>query len=67
MEDLTMLKIRHFSKAHPNITLIVLFLLGIGLAQLVLGSRPTPLDSVADLNVLLTDGQPTVVEFYSNL
>ncbi|MFC1959945.1 hypothetical protein ACFLYO_04475 [Chloroflexota bacterium] len=62
-----MQKIRSISKSHPNITMIVALLMLFGFVQLVFGSRPTPLESTAELNAMLTDGQPTVVEFYSNL
>lgn len=62
-----MLRLKSIAQAHPNITTIVLLLALFGLAQLFLGSRPTPLDSTADLQAMLTDGQPSVVEFYSNL
>lgn len=59
--------IRTFTRKHPQITLMILLLVAFILAHLLLETRPTPLASVEELNARLTDGQPTIVEFYSNL
>lgn len=60
-------RIRAFNHNHPNITAILILLAVILLAQLLLGTRATPLDSPAELTTILTNGEPTVLEFYSNL
>lgn len=60
-------RLRRFARAHPNLTVILLVLLAFGLAQLFLGTRATPIDSLEALQARLADGQPSVVEFYSNL
>ena len=66
--QLTMMtRLKTFSRQHPNITTILIVLALFGLAQLILGTRATPLDSPQDLAALLTDGQPSVLAFYSNL
>ncbi len=60
-------RLRSFPRMHPNLTLIMIVLLLFGLAQLILGTHPTPVESLEMLQARLTGGQPTVVEFYSNL
>ncbi len=59
--------IRTFIRQHPHIALAILLLAAFILAHLLLETRPTPLASAEELNARLTDGQPTIVEFYSNL
>lgn len=54
-------------RKHPDLTLLVLLLVLFGLAQLTLGTRATPIESPEALTARLTDGQPTILEFYSNL
>lgn len=54
-------------RKHPDLTLLILLLVLFGLAQLVLGTRATPIDTPEALAARLTDGQPTILEFYSNL
>lgn len=47
--------------------LLVSILGAVGLAFVLLRTSPTAgIDSTASLNGILTDGQPAVVEFYSN-
>jgi hypothetical protein len=60
-------RLRRSARAHPNLILILLVLLAFGLAQLFLGTHATPIDSLEALQARLADGQPSVVEFYSNL
>ena len=46
-----------------------LFLLIVGaiaVAYLALRTAPTPVASVEEVQAILQDGQPTLVEFYSN-
>ena len=59
--------LRAFPRRHPDLTLLILVLMGFGLAQLVLGTHATPIDTLEGLQARLTDGQPLVIEFYSNL
>lgn len=59
--------LRQFARKHPDLTTILLLVALFGLAQLVLGTRPTPINTVDALTARLTDGQPTIIEFYSNL
>lgn len=54
--------LRSFRDNWPSL-LLVLVLLS---AFTVLRTRPTDLADVAQFEALLTDGEPTVVEFYSN-
>lgn len=58
---------RHFIRRHPDLTLLLALVALFGLAQLVLGTQATPIESVEALTTRLTDGQPTLIEFYSNL
>ncbi len=47
--------------------LMLAALLGFALIHLVWYIRPSAIDSAAELQAVLTDGQPTVVEYYTNL
>ena len=58
--------VRTFVRRHPDLMLLIVFLALLGLAHLLLDTEPTPLESSAALQARLTDGQPVVVEFYSN-
>lgn len=60
-------RIRQFIRKHPDLTTILILVALFGLAQLILGTRATPIDTVDALAARLTDGQPTIIEFYSNL
>ena len=46
--------------------MLVLFLTLIAGAFIFLRSKPSDIQTAAELDGILTDGQPTVVEFYSN-
>ena len=46
--------------------LLLAFLALIAVAFIVLRSKPSDVDSLEELNGVLTTGQPTVIEFYSN-
>ncbi len=46
--------------------LLLLFLGLIAGAFIFLRSKPTDFNSISELEGVLADGQPTVVEFYSN-
>jgi len=46
--------------------LLLTFLALIAVAFIVLRSKPSDVDSLEELNGVLTTGQPTVIEFYSN-
>jgi hypothetical protein len=59
--------IRGFNRQHPNLTMILALLALFALAQLVLGTRATPIGSHEALEARLADGRPTLIEFYSNL
>ena len=59
--------IRAFPRNHPNLTLILAFVLLFVLAQIFLGTTATPLDSAQHFQAELTNGTPAIVEFYSNL
>ena len=59
--------VRQFIRKHPDLSMILVLLVLFGLAQLLLGTQATPITTVEALSERLTDGQPTVLEFYSNL
>lgn len=59
--------IRTFANKHPNIATILVLIAIIALVQIVLGTRATPITSIADVQARLHDGNPTIIEFYSNL
>ena len=44
----------------------LLFLTAIASAFIFLRTKPSDVDSLAEFDGILTNGQPTVVEFYSN-
>jgi hypothetical protein len=46
--------------------LLALLFAGLAGAFIFLRSQPSDVSDGAELNGLLTDGQPTVIEFYSN-
>ncbi len=58
--------VRTFVRQHPDLILLLVLLAILGLAHLLLDTHPTPLESPEALQARLTDGQPVVVEFYSN-
>lgn len=60
-------RIRRFTRERPNITFILAIAAIFGLAQLFLGTHSTPIDSPEALAAILTDGEPVILEFYSNL
>ncbi len=60
-------RLRQFIRSHPDLTLILVLVALFGLAQLMLGTQATPIETVEALSARLTDGRPTVIEFYSNL
>jgi len=47
--------------------LLLAALLGFVIIHLVWYIRPSAIDSAEELHAALTDGQPTVVEYYTNL
>jgi len=59
--------LRHAIRRHPNLALLLALLALFGLAQLILGTRPTPVETVEALEARLAAGRPVIVEFYSNL
>ncbi len=60
-------RIRRFPRKHPDITILIAVVVIFVLAQIFLGTRATPLESTEDFQARLVDGQPTMIEFYSNL
>ena len=46
--------------------LLVGFVIVFGLFFLILRNRATKLDSKTEFDAMITDGQPVMVEFYSN-
>lgn len=59
--------LRQFIHRHPNLTLVLALLILFGLAQLVLGTHPSPIETVDALEARLSAGQPVILELYSNL
>jgi hypothetical protein len=56
-----------FVKHNPLLVLLALALLIFAGMHLVWYIRPSAIKTTAELNERLYDGQPTVVEWYSNL
>ncbi len=59
--------LRQIIRRHPNLVFLLCLLTLFGLAQLTLGTRPSPIDSVEALDAKLTAGQPVIIELYTNL
>lgn len=59
--------LRQFPRRHPNLAFLLAMLTLFGLVQLVLGTRPSPIETVEALEARLSAGQPVIVELYSNL
>ena len=60
-------RLRAFPRRHPDLTILLVALLAFGLAQLLLGTHGSAVDTLDGLQARLSDGQPLVLEFYSNL
>lgn len=60
-------RLRQFIRRHPNLAFALALLILFGLAQLVLGTHPSPIETVEALEARLSAGQPVIVELYSNL
>lgn len=56
-----------FVKANPLLTLLGLGLFGFVVLHVVWYIHPSDIQTTAELRARLHDGQPTVVEYYSNL
>ena len=66
---LVYLSAHFYSKAVDEGRLLRVFLLIVGamaVAFLALRTAPTPVESLTEVQAILEDGQPTLVEFYSN-
>jgi hypothetical protein len=62
-----MSRVGRFIRKNPIEAALLTLLVALVLAHLFLHTTPSPLDSAEALDAHLTDGSPTVVEFYSNL
>ncbi|NPV68568.1 MAG: hypothetical protein HPY64_15610 [Anaerolineae bacterium] len=60
-------RLRRFIHRHPNLAFLLALLILFGLAQLVLGTRPSPIETIDALEARISAGQPVIVELYSNL